>query len=30
MSQDDLHATIRVIENMNAEDVEYMLDSVNS
>jgi predicted NAD-dependent protein-ADP-ribosyltransferase YbiA (DUF1768 family) len=29
-SQDDLHAIIRVIENMNAEDVEYMLDSVNS
>ena len=28
MSQDDLHATIRVIENMSAEDVEYMLDSV--
>ena len=30
MSQDDLHATIRVIENMRAEDVEYMLDSVKS
>ena len=28
MSQDDLHATIRVIENMSAEDVEHMLDSV--
>ena len=28
MSQDDLHATIRVIENMGAEDVEHMLDSV--
>ena len=30
MSQDGLHATIRVIQNMNAEDVEYMLDSVKS
>ena len=30
MSQDDLHATIRVIENMNSEDVENMLDSVKS
>ncbi len=28
MAQDDLHATIRFIENMSAEDVEYMLDSV--
>ncbi len=30
MSQDDLNTTIRVIENMRAEDVEYMLDSVKS
>ena len=30
MSQDDLNTTIRVIENMNPEDVENMLDSVKS
>jgi predicted NAD-dependent protein-ADP-ribosyltransferase YbiA (DUF1768 family) len=30
MSQDDLHTTIRVTENMSAEDVEYMLNSVKS
>jgi predicted NAD-dependent protein-ADP-ribosyltransferase YbiA (DUF1768 family) len=30
MSQGDLNTTIRVIENMNPEDVENMLDSVNS
>ena len=30
MSQDDLNATIRFIENMSVEDVEYMLDSVKS
>ena len=29
MSQDDLHTTIRFIENMSAKDVEHMLDSVN-
>ena len=28
MTQDDLYAKIRVIENMSAEDVEHMLDSV--
>jgi len=30
MSQDALNTTIRVVENMNAEDVEYMLDSIKS
>ena len=30
MSQDDLDTTIRDVENMRAEDIEYMLDSVKS
>ena len=29
-SQKDLDATIRIVENMVAEDVEYMLDSAHS
>ena len=30
MSQEDLHSTIRTVENMTPEGVEYMLDSVQA